>query len=124
MAKIQFTSASVKDFKAFINLEHKSLSSCMRTLKENWSRSALQKVARKDGLNFKDINPAYLVEWLDGSNYCQNKVLGRMVVVEKGDKAKGIAPVKEFRAWDTWTPGRVLDYLRRASAAHWKALNK
>lgn len=117
MAKIQFTSASVKDFKAFINLEHKSLSSCMRTLKENWTRSALQKVAKKDGLNYKDINPAYLVQWLDGSNYCKDGVLGRMVIVDKETKAK------EFKARETWTPGRVLDYLRRASASHWKSLN-
>ena len=91
MAKIQFTSASVKDFKAFINAEHKSLSSCMRTLRENWGKSELQKVARKDGLTFKDVTPAYLVQWLDGSNYCQNGVLGRMVKnAETGEK--------EFRA--------------------------
>lgn len=116
MAKIQFTSKSVKDFKKFINQEHKSLSACMRTLKDNWGSSDLQKVARKDGLNFKDITPAYLVQWLDGSNYCQNGALGRMVKTDDG--------TKEFRAWETWTPGRVLDYLRRASAAHWKSLNK
>lgn len=116
MAHIKFTSASVKDFKKFINQEHKSLSSCLRTLKENWAKSELQKVARKDGLGFKDLNPAYMVQWLEGSNYCQQGVLGRMVKnAETGEK--------EFRAWDTWTPGRVLDYLRRASAAHWKAIN-
>jgi len=117
MAKIQFTSASAKDFKAFINAEHKSLSSCMRTLRENWGKSELQKVARKDGLTFKDVTPAYLVQWLDGSNYCQKGELGHMVPVEKGSKEK------KFVKWETWTPGRVLDYLRRASAAHWKAIN-
>lgn len=91
MAKIQFTSASVKDFKAFINLEHKSLSSCLRTLKENWGKSDLQKVARKDGLRFADLTPAYMVQWLEGSNYCREGVLGRMVKNEAGEK--------EFKAW-------------------------
>ena len=124
MAKIQFTSASVKDFKAFINLEHKSLSSCLRTLKENWGKSDLQKVARKDGLRFADLTPAYMVQWLEGSNYCKDGKLGRFVVIEKGDKAQGIPAKKEFREWETWTPGRVLDYVRRASAAHFKAIMK
>lgn len=115
MAKIQFTSASVKDFKAFINLEHKSLSSCLRTLKENWGKSDLQRVARKDGLRFADLTPAYMVQWLEGSNYCKEGKLGRMVKnAETGEK--------EFKEWETWTPGRVLDYVRRASAAHFRAI--
>lgn len=123
MKKINFTSKSVKDFKKFVNLEHKSLSSCLRTIKENWTNSEMQKVARKDGLKFKDLNPSYLVEWLNGSNYCQKGVLGRMVTIEKGDKAKGIAPMREFRAWETWTPGRVVDYFRRANNAYYRAIN-
>lgn len=117
MSKINFTSASVKDFKKFINTEHKSLSNCLRTIRDNWTGSELQAVAKRDGLRKDDLNPAYMVKWLDGSNYCQNGVLGRMAPVEKGSKDK------EFRAWETWTPGRALDYLRRASANHWKSLN-
>ena len=115
MSKINFTSASVKDFKVFVTIEHKSLSACFRTIRENWANSDLQKVARKDGLRKDDLNPAYLVKWLDGTNYCKGGVLGRMVKDENGEKV--------FKAWETWTPGRVLDYLRRASAAHCKSLN-
>lgn len=33
--------------------------------------------------------------------------------------AKGL---KEFRAWETWTPARALDYLRWASNCHCKEL--
>lgn len=117
MKKINFTSKSVKDFKKFVNLEHKSLSSCLRTIKENWTNSEMQKVARKDGLKFKDLNPSYLVEWLNGSNYCQNGVLGRMVTIDKETKER------EFRAWETWTPGRVVDYFRRANNAYYRAIN-
>lgn len=117
MAKINFTSAAAKDFKKFVNLEHKNLSNCLRTIRENWTGSELQKIARRDGLRKEDLNPAYMVKWLDGSNYCKDGVLGRMVVIDKETKEK------EFRAWETWTPGRVLDYLRRASAAHCKSLN-
>ena len=114
--KTYFTSASIKDFKVFVNLEHKSLSSCFRTILKYWNNSDLQKVARKDGLNREDLTPAYLIKWLEGTNYCQNGVLGRMVIVDKETKAK------EFREWTTWTPGRVLDYLRRASKAHCESL--
>lgn len=114
--KIAFTTASVKDFKVFVNLEHKSLSSCFRTIRENWSNSDLQKVARKDGLRKEDLNPAYLIKWLEGTNYCKDGILGRMALINKETKEK------EFRAWETWTPGRVLDYLRRASSAHCKSL--
>lgn len=112
--KINFTANNSKEFKALVNKEHKSLSSCVRTIKENWS--ILRKIAAKDGLTCKDLNPAYMVQWLDGSNYCREGVLGRMVVTDKETKEK------EFRAWETWTPGRALDYLRRASAAHCKSL--
>lgn len=116
MAKINFTSVSIRDFKKFVNTEHKSMSACFKTILANWNHSELQKVAKKDGLNKEDLNPAYLVKWLEGSNYCQNGVLGRMSPVEKGSKEK------VFKAWETWTPGRVLDYLRRASNAHCKSL--
>lgn len=118
MKKVNFTSASVKDFKKFINTEHKSLSNCLRTIRDNWTGSELQAVAKRDGLRKEDLNPAYMVEWLNGSNYCQSGELGHMVPVEKGSKEK------KFVKWETWTPGRALDYLRRASANHWKSLNK
>ncbi len=114
MAKIQFTAKAIKDAKAIINKEHKSFSSCLRTVKENWT--VFSKIARKDGFTAKDLNPAYFVKWLDGSNYCQNGVLGRMVTTDKENK------IREFVAWETWTPGRVMDFARRASAAHFRAL--
>lgn len=116
MKKVNFTSAAVKDFREFVNTEHKSLSNCFRTIRENWSGSELQAVAKRDGLRKEDLNPAYLVKWLDGSNFCQNGELGHFVPVEKGSKEK------KFAKWETWTPGRVLDYLRRASRAHCKSL--
>lgn len=116
MKKVNFTSESVKNFKKFINTEHKSLSNCLRTIRENWTGSELQKVAKRDGLRKEDLNPAYMVKWLDGSNFCQNGELGHLVPVEKGSKEK------KFVKWETWTPGRALDYLRRASANHWKSL--
>ena len=40
-----------------------------------------------------------------------------MVKVEGSDE-------KEFRAWESWTPARALDYLRRASACHFRELMK
>ena len=116
MKKINFTTASEKDFKSIANKEHKSISSCLRTIRDLWGASDLQKIAKKDGLNKSDLNIDYMKKWLEGSNYCKDGMLGRMVVVDKETK------VKEFRAWETWTPGRVIDYLRRASASHCKSL--
>lgn len=114
--KINFTSKAIKDFRAIVNKEHKSMSSCIRTIKENWTNSEIQKIAKKDGLTIKDFNPAYLVQWLEGTNFCVDGVLGHYVPIEKGSKEK------TFVAWETWTPGRVLDYVRRASAKHCKSL--
>ena len=115
-AKINFTTKSAKDFKSVANKEHKNLGSCLRTVRDLWGGSDLQKIARKDGLCKNDLNPAYMVQWLEGTNYCQNGELGRLVPNEKGSKEK------HFEKWETWTPGRVVDYLRRASAMHCKSL--
>lgn len=113
--KINFTSTAIKDFRAIVNKEHKSMSSCIRTIKENWTNSEIQKIAKKDGFGIKDMTPAYFVQWLEGTNFCKDGVLGR-IVTDKETKEK------IFVAWETWTPGRVLDYARRASAKHCKSL--
>lgn len=118
MKKVNFTTATAKDFKALANKEHKSISSCFRTIRDLWTGTELQKIARKDGLNKSDLNLDYLKTWLEGTNYCKNGELGRMVTIDKETKTK------EFRKWESWTPGRVIDYLRRASKAHWDSLNK
>lgn len=114
--KVNFTTKAAKNFKSVANREHKSLSSCLRTVRDLWTSSDLQKIAKKDGLNKSDLNIDYMKKWLDGSNFCKNGQLGRMVLTNKETKER------EFVAWETWTPGRVIDYLRRASAAHCKSL--
>ena len=110
--KLNFTASAVKDFKSLCNLEHKSLSSCFKTITLNWSKFA--KIADKDGLRKGDLNPAYMIQWLDGTNYCKDGILGRITTSDTGEKV--------FKAYETWTPGRVLDYVRRASALHCKSL--
>lgn len=109
---IYFSAKGLKEFRALVNKEHKSLSSCLRTIRDNWE--AVEQLAEADGLRLEDVNPKYIVEHLHNDNYNRDGVLGRLVKNEAGEK--------EFRAWETWTPARALDYLRRASNCHCKEL--
>ena len=88
MKKINFTTKVAKEFKAIANKEHKSISSCLRTIRDLWMSNDLQKIAKKDGLNKSDLNIDYMKKWLEGTNYCKDGILGRMVVVDKESKAK------------------------------------
>ena len=109
---INFSAKKLKEFRAIINREHKSLSSCLRTIKDKWE--VVEQLAETDGLRLEDVNPKYIVDHLHNDNYNREGVLGRLVKNEEGEK--------EFRAWETWTPARALDYLRRASNCHCKEL--
>ena len=115
MIKSFFSAKALKDFRTLVNKEHKSLSSCLRTIGDNWAM--IEALAEADGLRLEDVTPKYIVEHLHNDNYNRAGVLGRMVKVEGSDE-------KDFRAWETWTPARALDYLRRASACHFRELMK
>lgn len=75
------------------------------------------KLAEADGLGLENVTPKYIVDHLHNDNYNRAGVLGRLVKVEGSDE-------KVFRAWESWTPARALDYLRRASACHFRELMK
>lgn len=115
MNKANFSAKALKEFRTLVNREHKSLSSCLRTIRDNWAM--VESLAEADGLGLEDVTPKYIVNHLHNDNYNRAGVLGRLVKVEGSDE-------KEFRAWETWTPARALDYLRRASACHFRELCK
>ena len=113
--KIQLTAKATADFRKALNAEYKGFNACIKFLIANWTNKELQKMAKADGLNKTDLSAEYSVKHLNGTNWVQNGVMGHFVT-DKETKEK------VFVAWATWTPGRVFDYVRRASAAHWKSL--
>lgn len=114
--KIQLTAKNCKDFRTSLNVEYKGFNACIKFLVANWTNKELQKMAKSDGLNKSDISAEYILKHLEGTNWVQNGVMGHMVTVDKENK------VREFRAEKVWTPGKVWDYVRRASNAHCKSL--
>ena len=79
-------------------------------------------MAKADGLRKEDICAEYIIKHLEGTNWVQGGVMGHMHTIEKADEAKGTPAVREFRAEKVWTPGKVWDYVRRASNKHCKEL--
>ena len=78
-----FSAKGLKEFRALVNREHKSLSSCLRTIRDNWE--AVEQLAEADGLRLEDVNPKYIVEHLHNDNYNRDGVLGRLVKNEEGE---------------------------------------
>ena len=122
MAKIQFTSKSSKGFRTISNNVHKGFNACVRDVLQVWDKKnlnddekavvdALRTACKEDGVNRSDFTAEYIIKHLDGTNYCKDGVLG---VTKKG----------EFTPKVSWTPGQVIDYVRRASRAHFLALAK
>lgn len=113
--KIQLTAKATSEFRKSLNTEYKGFNACIKFLVANWNNKEIIKLAKADGLNKSDLTAEYIIKHLEGTNWVQNGVMGHVVT----DKETG---EKVFKAWPTWTPGRVFDYARRASAAHCKAL--
>ena len=120
--KIQLTAKNCKDFRTNLNTEYKGFNACIKFLIANWNNKEIQEMAKADGLNKSDISAEYIKKHLEGTNWVNNGVMGHMITTEKGDKAKGIPAKREFSAEKVWTPGKVWDYVRRASNAHCKEL--
>ena len=102
-----------KEFNALINKEHKSWMSCIRTIVKNWG--VISKEANKDGITKADLNIEFCKKYLEGSNRCQQGVLGYM----RTNKETG---EKEFCMRETWTPKQVFDYIVAAGRVQWKQL--
>lgn len=107
--KQNFTSKSSKAFRTIANKEHKGFNAAVRSVLNVWERENADaelvesiKAAKADGLTAENFTAAFIVEHLDGSNYCKGGIIG---VTKKG----------EFTAKSSWTAGQVIDYVRRAN---------
>ena len=110
---MNFTAKNVAELRKQINTEFRGLKHCVEFLKTYWKQ--LSAIGKVDGLMKEHLTAEWIIKQLNGTNDCQNGVLGRTRIVNKETKET------EFVARNTWTPGIVLDYLRKATRAQWKA---
>lgn len=118
MKKINFSTKNAKAFRTLANEEHKGFNSAVKATLAVWERGTNDKElnasiesAKADGITANDFTAEYIIKYLNGSNYCQNGVIGAT--------KKGV-----FEAKSRWTAGQVVDYVRRANRARILAENK
>lgn len=105
--KANFTSKAAKSLRTIANKEHKGMNAAIRTLKQVWESNDTDlneaiEAAKNDGLTIDDFSPSYIIEHLTGTKW----VDGQTILTNK--KGQMVAKV-------TWTPGAVVDYVRRAN---------
>lgn len=116
--KINFTAKSAKAFRTQANNEGKGMNHCIKAVLAAWDvkdkgdeLTASIKAAKADGIKRTDITAAFVIEnltgtkWVDGQTILMNKK-GQMV------------------AKTAWTPGAVVDYVRRANSEKIRKANK
>lgn len=118
MAKMNFTAKTAKGFRTIANLEHKGMNAAIRTLKSVWDKQTNDKdlnesitAAKNDGLTIESFTAEFVKEHLEGTKWV---VDGVIMTNKKG----------QMVAKTTWTPGAVIDYVRRANKARVEKENK
>ena len=110
MIKANFTAKTAKNFRTIANKEHKGMNAAIRTLKSVWESNNTDlteaiEACKNDGLTIDDFSAKYILENLAGTKWVSED--GKTILKNK----KG-----EMVNKDTWTPGQVVDYVRRANA--------
>lgn len=108
-AKMQFTAKNLNAIRKEFNTEFRGFNHCVEFVRQRWA--ALDAIGKVDGLLESHLELSWIVERLNGTNDCKDGVLGRTT--------KG-----EFKARTTWTPGIVIDYLRKATRVEWLKIQK
>lgn len=70
----------------------------------------MQAIGEADGLRIEHIDADWMLDRLQGTKFVNGRVFGRTT------------KAGEFKARTTWTPGAVLDYLRRATRVEWQTI--
>lgn len=116
--QINFSTKSAKALRVSANLEGKGMNHAIKAIKAVWNGQAKAddlmasiKAAKADGLTLDDFSAQFIIENLNGTNFCKDGVIG---VTSKG----------EFKDKKTWTAGQVVDYVRRANRAKILKANK
>ena len=111
MAKVNFTAKTAKPLRMNANNEGKGMNHCIKAVLAAWDKTDKGddlaesiKAAKADGLKKTDFSAAFIIENLTGTKW----VNGQAIQMNK----KG-----EMVAKTAWTPGAVVDYVRRANKA-------
>ena len=108
---MNFTAKTAKGFRSIANKEHKGMNAAIRTLKIVWDKQTSDEelnnsinAAKNDGLTIESFSAAFVVENLTGTKWVADGVI---MTNKKGQMVPK----------STWTPGAVIDYVRRANKA-------
>ena len=115
MIKTNFTAKVAKNFRTIANKEHKGMNAAIRTLKSVWESNNTDlneaiEAAKNDGLAIDDFSAEYIIKHLTGTKWVND---GAILTNKKG----------EMVAKTTWTPGQVVDYVRRANNERLRKVN-
>ena len=115
MIKTNFTAKVAKNFRTIANKEHKGMNAAIRTLKSVWESNNTDlneaiEAAKNDGLAIDDFSAEYIIKHLTGTKWVNE---GAILTNKKG----------EMVAKTTWTPGQVVDYVRRANNERLRKVN-
>ena len=116
MNKINFTAKKANGLRKVANNEHKGMNAAIRTIKQVWEANNTDltdaiEAAKNDGLTIDDFSASYIIEHLTGTKWVNDGV------IMKNNKGTMVAK-------STWTPGAVVDYVRRANAERIRKENK
>lgn len=116
--KVNFSSKTAKSLRINANAEFRGMNHAIKAVLAVWERgtndaelSASINAAKADGIVANDFSAEYIIKHLNGTNDCQDGVIGKTV--------KGV-----FKAKTQWTAGAVVDYVRKANRARIIAANK
>lgn len=116
--KVNFTAKTAKALRTQANNEGKGMNHCIKAVLAAWDAkekgdelTASIKAAKADGVKRADISAAFIIENLTGTKW----VDGQTILMNK----KG-----EMTAKTAWTPGAVVDYVRRANTEKIRRTNK
>lgn len=115
MEKTNFTAKTANVLRKVANNEHKGMNAAIRTIKQVWNDRATDlneaiEAAKNDGLTIDDFSSEYIIKHLTGTKWVNEGVI---MVNKKG----------QMVAKSTWTPGAVVDYVRRANNERLRKVN-
>ena len=115
MIKTNFTAKTANNLRKVANNEHKGMNAAIRTLKGVWESNNTDlneaiEAAKNDGLTIDDFSAEYIIKNLAGTKWVNE---GAILVNKKG----------QMVAKTTWTPGQVVDYVRRANNERLRKVN-
>ena len=116
MIKTNFTAKNAKNLRKVANNEHRGMNAAIRTLKSVWESNNTDlneaiEAAKNDGLTIEDFSAEYIIKHLAGTKWVSE---GAILTNKKG----------QMVGKTTWTPGQVVDYVRRANAERIRRENK